>query len=77
MEKREAQERAIRLTASDERGEDGRMDVEGQVHKCPQCGHEMPMDEVLARAGEHAERLTEGDKSGLEGAHMDREGELG
>lgn len=76
MENHEAQMRAIKLTAGDERGESGaQMDMEGRVHKCPSCGHEMPMDEVMGHTG--AERLTSGDQRGLGGAHMDKQGSIG
>lgn len=72
MDKSEAQLRAIKLSGAQSGGEAGaHMDKEGQVHTCPSCGHSMPMEEVMAKAG--AEKLTGGDKNGLGGAHMDRE----
>ena len=75
MSNTEAQGRAIKLSAGDEKAESmEHMDHEGQVHTCPACGHAMPMDEVMARAG--AEKLTPGDQRGLGGAHMDREGQV-
>lgn len=73
MDKAEAQMNAIKLTQGDKMAE-GKvgMDHEGKVHKCPACGHEMPMDEVMGHAGGY--KLTEGQKGG---SHMDHEGNLG
>lgn len=72
MDNQEAQMRAIKLSGAQSSGEAGaHMDREGRVHKCPSCGHEMPMDEVMGHAG--GIKLTECDKSGEAGAHMDRE----
>lgn len=68
--------RAIKLSGAQSSGEAGAsIDKEGQVHTCPSCGHEMPMDEVMGQAG--AERLTDADKRGLGGSRMDKEGNLG
>ena len=51
MEAHEAQMNAIKLSSAQHGGEAGsHMDEEGRVHKCPNCGHEMPMDEVEANA---------------------------
>lgn len=76
MDNQEAQMRAIKLSGAQAGGEAGaHMDHEGKIHTCPACGHEMPMDEVLGKAG--GIRLTESDKSGEAGAHMDKEGNLG
>lgn len=75
MDSKEAQMRAIKLSGAQSSGEAGApMDKEGQVHKCPACGHEMGMDEVMATANANSERLTGADKKGLGGAHMDHEG---
>lgn len=63
---------AIKLSSAQHGGEAGaHMDHEGQVHTCPACGHEMPMDEVLGRAG--GIKLSGAQKSGEDGAHMDEE----
>ena len=72
MEHTEAQERAIKLTA-DEAHAEGREheDVEGRVHKCPACGHEMPMDEVIGHAG--GIKLTHDEERAEDKEHMDRE----
>ena len=52
MENHEAQMRAIQLSGAQSSGEAGaHMDAETRVHKCPACGHEMPMDEVMGHAG--------------------------
>jgi hypothetical protein len=76
MDSAEAQMRAIKLSSAQREGEAGaHMDTEGRVHTCPNCGHEMPMDDILGHEG--GERLTSADKRGLGGAHMDREGNLG
>ena len=73
MDSAEAQFNAIKLSSAQHGGEAGsHMDEEGRVHKCPNCGHEMPMDEVEAKAD--AYKLAEGQKGG---AHMDKEGNLG
>ena len=73
MDNSEAQMRAIKLSSSQE-GEDRERMSEGdsRVHKCPNCGHEMPMEEVEANAD--AYKLAEGQKGG---SHMDKEGDLG
>lgn len=72
MDRSEAQMRAIKLSSGDEMAEGKEhMDMEGRVHKCPACGHEMPMDEVLGHPG--GIELAEGQKGGK---HMDKEGEV-
>jgi predicted RNA-binding Zn-ribbon protein involved in translation (DUF1610 family) len=74
MERHEAQLNAIKLSSAQREGENGEhMDMEGKVHQCPNCGHEMPMEEVIARAG--GIKLSGAQKSGEDGAHMDEEGE--
>lgn len=72
MDHSEAQMRAIQLSGAQgmEMGE--HMDEEKRSHVCPNCGHEMPMDEVLGRAG--GERLTHSDEEAEDAEHMDKEG---
>lgn len=73
MEHSEAQMRAIKLSGAQASGEAGAHDdMEGRIHSCPNCGHEMPMDEVLGRAG--GERLTHSDEEAEDAEHMDKEG---
>ena len=75
MEAREAQERAIKLTMGEKAGlNDERMDKEGMVHTCPNCGHEMTMDEVMGRAG--GEKLADDDREIMDKKHMDKEGRV-
>lgn len=75
MEKQEAQHRAIKLSMGDEHAEaHEHMDKEGRVHKCPACGHEMPMDEVLGHRG--GIKLTHDEEGAEEKAHMDHEGRV-
>lgn len=72
MDSAEAQLRAIKLSSAQREGEAGAHDdVEGKVHQCPNCGHEMPMEEVIGRAG--GIKLSGAQKSGEDGAHMDEE----
>ena len=73
MNNTESQMNAIKLSSSQE-GEDRERMSEGdeRIHKCPNCGPEMPMDEVEANAD--AYKLAEGQKGG---SHMDEEGDLG
>ena len=74
MNNTESQMNAIKLSSSQHGEDTNRMSEDGdsRVHKCPNCGHEMPMDEVEANAD--AYKLAEGQKGG---SHMDKEGDLG
>jgi hypothetical protein len=45
---------------------------EEKMHQCPSCGESFPCDESHAEGD--AEHLTEGEKAGLDGKRMDREG---
>ena len=74
MNNTESQMNAIKLSSSQHGEDTNRMSEDGdsRVHKCPNCGHDMPMDEVEANAD--AYKLAQGQEGGK---HMDEERDLG